>query len=92
MDFKDFIGKEVHSIGIAGHVRPDGDCIGSCLATYLYIKDNFDADVHSDFYEQIQDIGKLAAAQAYARLVKNESRSLKRTRCRARYPYALDLT
>lgn len=26
-----------HSIGIAGHVRPDGDCIGSCMALYNYI-------------------------------------------------------
>jgi len=24
-------------IGISGHVRPDGDCIGSCLAMYNYI-------------------------------------------------------
>ena len=23
--------------GIAGHVRPDGDCTGSCLALYQYI-------------------------------------------------------
>jgi len=25
-------------IGISGHVRPDGDCIGSCLAMYNYLK------------------------------------------------------
>lgn len=25
-------------IGISGHVRPDGDCIGSCLAVYNYLK------------------------------------------------------
>lgn len=28
-------------IGIAGHIRPDGDCVGSCCALYNYIKDNF---------------------------------------------------
>ncbi len=28
-------GKE--TIGIAGHIRPDGDCVGSCLAVYNYI-------------------------------------------------------
>lgn len=28
-------------IGVAGHIRPDGDCIGSCCALYHYIKDNF---------------------------------------------------
>ncbi|MCR5196289.1 MAG: DHH family phosphoesterase [Pseudobutyrivibrio sp.] len=25
------------SIGISGHVRPDGDCVGSCMAMYNYI-------------------------------------------------------
>ncbi len=25
-------------IGISGHVRPDGDCVGSCMALYLYLK------------------------------------------------------
>lgn len=28
-------------IGIVGHIRPDGDCVGSCCALYHYIKDNF---------------------------------------------------
>lgn len=25
-------------IGITGHVRPDGDCVGSCIALYLFLK------------------------------------------------------
>ncbi len=25
-------------IGITGHIRPDGDCVGSCLALYEYLK------------------------------------------------------
>lgn len=29
-------------IAIAGHVRPDGDCIGSCTALYLYLNRNKD--------------------------------------------------
>lgn len=32
------IGAE--KIAVAGHIRPDGDCIGSCLALYQYLKDN----------------------------------------------------
>ena len=24
-------------IGISGHVRPDGDCVGSCLALFQYL-------------------------------------------------------
>lgn len=27
----------VKTAAIAGHIRPDGDCVGSCLATYNYI-------------------------------------------------------
>lgn len=33
--------KGVNTVAIAGHVRPDGDCVGSCLATYNYIKNNY---------------------------------------------------
>ena len=29
------------SVGIAGHVRPDGDCVGSTLAVYNYIKEYY---------------------------------------------------
>lgn len=31
------ICKEAKRIGISGHIRPDGDCVGSCLALYLYL-------------------------------------------------------
>ena len=33
--------RNVSSVGISGHVRPDGDCIGSVMALYLYIKKNW---------------------------------------------------
>ena len=33
--------KNKKSVAIAGHIRPDGDCIGSCIGLYLYIKENF---------------------------------------------------
>ncbi|MCI9215679.1 bifunctional oligoribonuclease/PAP phosphatase NrnA [Lachnospiraceae bacterium 42-17] len=29
------------SIAIGGHVRPDGDCVGSCIGLYQYIRDNY---------------------------------------------------
>ena len=31
----------VSSVAIAGHIRPDGDCVGSCLAVYNYITTYF---------------------------------------------------
>lgn len=32
---------DVNSVVIAGHIRPDGDAIGSCLGLYLYLKENY---------------------------------------------------
>jgi len=29
--------KQSKTIGISGHIRPDGDCVGSCMAMYNYI-------------------------------------------------------
>ena len=31
----------VKCAAVSGHVNPDGDCTGSCLATYNYIKENY---------------------------------------------------
>ena len=29
------------TVGISGHVRPDGDCIGACLGLWMYIRGSF---------------------------------------------------
>ena len=43
-------------IGISGHIRPDGDCVGSCLALYLYLSKYLpEADVQV-FLEKPADI------------------------------------
>lgn len=35
------------SIAIGGHIRPDGDCVGSCLGLYSYVKEQFpDKQIH----------------------------------------------
>lgn len=48
--------KGIKSVAIAGHVRPDGDCAGSCLGLYNYIKDSF-KDIEVDIYlEEIADV------------------------------------
>lgn len=39
----------VKTMGIGGHVRPDGDCVGSCMALYLYIKKWY-PKIHADIY------------------------------------------
>ena len=43
----------IKTVGISGHVRPDGDCIGSCMGMYLYLKKNY-PDARVDvFLEEI---------------------------------------
>ena len=37
----EFFTKQIHSCAIAGHVNPDGDCVGSVAAMYLYIRKYF---------------------------------------------------
>ncbi|MBQ0059706.1 MAG: DHH family phosphoesterase [Lachnospiraceae bacterium] len=32
---------DVRSIVIGGHVNPDGDCVGSCMSLFLYLKKNY---------------------------------------------------
>lgn len=39
----------VTTVAISGHVRPDGDCVGSCMGLYHYISENF-TDVSVDVY------------------------------------------
>ena len=45
--------KEAKTVAIAGHIRPDGDCVGSCVGLYLYIKKEF-PDIKADVY--LEDI------------------------------------
>ncbi len=47
--------EQANSVAIFGHVRPDGDCAGSTLGLYNYIKDNFPAIDVTVFIEKIPD-------------------------------------
>ena len=38
----------VRTVIIAGHTRPDGDCVGACMGLWHYLRDNYpeiEADV-----------------------------------------------
>lgn len=45
--------ERVKTVAIGGHVRPDGDCVGSCLGLYQYIKENY-SEIQVDVY--LEDI------------------------------------
>ncbi|MBD5550937.1 MAG: bifunctional oligoribonuclease/PAP phosphatase NrnA [Lachnospiraceae bacterium] len=50
------ICKDAERIGIGGHIRPDGDCVGSCLGLSLYLKKLFPAKEVKVFLEKPSDI------------------------------------
>ena len=45
--------EQVKTVAIGGHVRPDGDCVGSCMGLYQYIKTWY-PDIQVDVY--LEDI------------------------------------
>ena len=58
MESLDFYLQDKKTVAIAGHVKPDGDCAGSTLAVYNYIKNNY-PDVSVTLYlEPIPNIFK----------------------------------
>ena len=47
------------SVGLAGHVRPDGDCVGSTLGVYNYIRKYYpDVDVRLYLRSEERRVGK----------------------------------
>lgn len=42
--------KGARSIGISGHIRPDGDCVGSAMALYLYLQKITEAGTEVSVY------------------------------------------
>ena len=47
--------KEVRTVAITGHVRPDGDCIGACLGLWNYLSDHHPEIVSEVFLEPIPE-------------------------------------
>ncbi len=50
--------KDAKTIAIGGHIRPDGDCVGSVMGLYLYLKKELpgaEIDVYLDKHEDIFD-------------------------------------
>lgn len=59
-NFDEFLAG-VHTVAIGGHIRPDGDCVGSCLATYNYIKTYYPEITVDVYLEPIPNIFKFMA-------------------------------
>ncbi len=51
----DKILADIQSVAISGHVRPDGDCVGSCLGLYHYIKTSYPTKEVSIYLEEVSE-------------------------------------
>ncbi|MBE5843083.1 MAG: bifunctional oligoribonuclease/PAP phosphatase NrnA [Butyrivibrio sp.] len=51
----DEIVKGAKTVGIGGHIRPDGDCVGSTMGLYLYLNKNFPELKVDIFLEKIPE-------------------------------------
>ncbi len=68
--------KGAASVAIAGHVRPDGDCVGSCMAVYNYILDNYPQTEAVVYLEEIpQTLEFLAGTKDIRHLPKKVGES-----------------
>lgn len=45
----------VRTAAISGHIRPDGDCVGACMALYLYIRRNYPGIKADVYLEEIPE-------------------------------------
>ena len=51
----ELITNDIKTVGIAGHMTPDGDCVGGCMALCLYLQKNHPALRVDVFMEPIPD-------------------------------------
>lgn len=47
---------QADSIAIAGHIRPDGDCVGACLGLYNYLQENYNRSFEKEITVYMKDI------------------------------------
>lgn len=62
------------TIAIGGHIRPDGDCVGSCMGLYSYIRDNFPEKRATVYLENFPDaFGYLKNEEAFKTVCDTEA-------------------
>lgn len=44
-----------NTVALGGHIRPDGDCVGSCMGLYLYLKEQYPQIQTEVYLEYIPD-------------------------------------
>lgn len=54
--------EQAETVAIGGHIRPDGDCVGSCMGLYQYIRDNYNHKRVDVYLEEIPEVFRFIKA------------------------------
>lgn len=60
----------IHTVAIAGHIRPDGDCVGACIGLWHYIRENFE-QIQADIFLENPD-EKFAVLEGFDKIRQAE--------------------
>lgn len=72
----DYELEKIQTMAIAGHIRPDGDCVGSCLAVYNYVRAYYPKIDVTVYLEPIPNIFKfLQGSETICSTVEDENRT-----------------
>ena len=47
--------ERAQTVAIGGHIRPDGDCVGSCMSLYQYLRKCYPEKQVDVYLEEIPD-------------------------------------
>lgn len=61
--------KGKQTVALGGHIRPDGDCIGSCMGLYMYLKEQY-PHLETDVY--LEEVPKVYQIIEKTEEVKNQ--------------------
>lgn len=54
--------EQAETVAIGGHIRPDGDCVGSCMGLYQYIRDKYNHKRVDVYLEEIPEVFRFIKA------------------------------
>ncbi len=60
----------IRTVAIAGHIRPDGDCVGACIGLWHYIRENFE-QIQADIFLENPD-EKFAVLEGFDKIRQAE--------------------
>lgn len=79
MSLLELMLQDVTTVAILGHIRPDGDCVGSCLGMYNYLCDNYKTVKTTVYLEQPSE--KFSYLKGFGQICSDSSADIQYDLC-----------